>query len=128
MLANSNRSLPTSTKVDQKFNLLLIVLFFCFLPLPPHLGEKISPSPFLFSTCLLPGKLGSTATTSSSSLPDFLQDLMIQVASFAKFLPKKKKSSSPLTPYNKVEQTGGLVGDLFLLLGLGHMTDQVTKY
>lgn len=53
---------------------------------------------------------------------------MIQVASFAKFLPKKKKSSSPLTPYNKVEQTGGLVGDLFLLPGPGHMTDQVTKY
>jgi len=119
--------LTTATKVDEEFNLLLIILFFCFLPLPPHLGEeKVSPSLFLFSTRLLPGKLGSAATTSSSSLPDFLQDLMIQVASFAKLLPKK--SSSLLTPHNKVEQTGGLVGDLFLLPGSSHMTDHVTKY
>lgn len=125
-LANSNRSSPTSTQVDQELNLLLIVLFFSFLPLPPHLGAKVSPSPFLFSPCLLPGKLGSAATTPFSSLPDFLQDLMIQVASFATFLPKK--SSSLLTPYNKVEQTGGLVGDLLLLPSSSHMVDQVTKY
>jgi len=111
--------LPTSNKVDQECNLLLIILFFLFLPLPAHLAEeKVSPL-LLFSTSLLPGKLGSTAATSSGSLPDFLQDLMIQVASFANFLPKKKerkKSRSLLTPYNKVEQTGGLVEAYFYCL------------
>lgn len=44
---------------------------------------------------------------------------MIQVASFANFLPKrKKKSQSLLTPYNKVEQTGGLVEAYFYCLAL----------